>query len=241
MNKKLIAIMAAIIMLFQVILPVLAIEKPIGATETNPIVTYVQSSAYRSSKYYTQLTSLTLTGNQRTDIVNIAKSQIGYHEGNNSSELDGSNSSGNQNYSEAGYWFGTEVKQQGYGHFYDWCAMFVAWCARQAGISTDVISNAAYAAPSNTAYRFKNLTVHERDGYIPEAGDLIFFDHDGNYDSWDHVGIVESVDENYVYTIEGNSDNMVAQRMYALNDAEIRAYGVPMDIICGLQMVLSVR
>ena len=37
---------------------------------------------------------------------------------------------------------------------------------------------------------------------VPESGDIIFFDWDGN-NSADHVGIVEKGDNGYVYTIEG--------------------------------------
>ena len=44
-------------------------------------LSYSGSSSYASGKYYRALTNVQLTGNQRTDIVNIAKSQIGYQEG----------------------------------------------------------------------------------------------------------------------------------------------------------------
>ena len=50
---------------------------------------YTPSSPYRSSAYYTQLCNVTLTGNQRTDLVNVARSQLGYHEGNSFSDLGG--------------------------------------------------------------------------------------------------------------------------------------------------------
>ena len=46
-----------------------------------PDTGYTISSSYMASKYYDRLCAVQLTGDQRTDIVEIAKSQIGYHEG----------------------------------------------------------------------------------------------------------------------------------------------------------------
>ena len=188
---------------------------------------YQPYDAYQQSEFYSKLSEVELSGNQREDLVNVALSQAGYHEGDSTAELDGVNLSGAKNYTEYGYWFGTQVKGNTYGHFYDWCAMFVSWCARQAGISTTVISNSAYANSSGGAYCFNNLEFFERTMRMPQEGDLIFFDCDGLSDSWDHVGIVLSSDENNVYTIEGNAENSVKERIYALTDPVIRGYGVP--------------
>ena len=41
-------------------------------------ISYSGSSSYKSGKYYTALKNVKKTGNQRTDIVNVAKSQVGY-------------------------------------------------------------------------------------------------------------------------------------------------------------------
>ena len=47
--------------------------------------------------------------------------------------------------------------------------------------------------------------------YVPATGDLVFFDW-GNDGSVDHVGIVESVVDGNIYTVEGNSGDKVARR-----------------------------
>lgn len=62
--------------------------------------------------------------------------------------------------------------------------------------------------------------------YVPAAGDIIFFDwkNDGRID---HVGIVESVADGIVNTIEGNSKDKVARRSYPLGSDKIYGYGVP--------------
>ena len=65
------------------------------------------------------------------------------------------------------------------------------------------------------------------DDYAPLPGELIFFDWiiDANDDS-DHVGVVLTVNNGYVYTVEGNSADMVAVRRYKLDDPRIMGYGV---------------
>ena len=54
-----------------------------AALSVKPMLTpsYTPSASYRSGKYYTQLCNVSLTGNQRTDLVNVARRQLGYDEG----------------------------------------------------------------------------------------------------------------------------------------------------------------
>ncbi|MCL2426582.1 MAG: CHAP domain-containing protein, partial [Oscillospiraceae bacterium] len=42
----------------------------------------------------------------------------------------------------------------------------------------------------------------------------------------DHVGIVERIENGYVYTIEGNSSDSVRQRSYLLNSNRVFGYGI---------------
>lgn len=62
----------------------------------------------------------------------------------------------------------------------------------------------------------------------PQAGDIIIFDWDANY--WaDHIGYVESVSGDTVYTIEGNSGSPSAARRqsYTWNMWQIKGYARP--------------
>ena len=86
----------------------------ISTTSSASAISYSGSSSYKSGKYYTALSKVTKTGNQRTDIVNIAKSQIGYQESSSSSSLSGE-SYGSNNCTEYGRWYGLQDM---------WCAMF---------------------------------------------------------------------------------------------------------------------
>ena len=188
---------------------------------------YTPSSPYRSSAYYTQLCNVTLTGNQRTDLVNVVRSQLGYHEGDSFSDLGGS-SSGSSNYTEYGYWYGTQVAGSSGGYYYAWCAYFISWCARQAGIPTSIISNASYACAGSDNGDFKNLTYYSRGSYTPQAGDLIFFDWTSVDGQWDHVEVVTAVSSSSVTTIGGNTGtNNVKERTWSLSYSEIQGYGVP--------------
>ena len=72
------------------------------------------SREYRGSVYYDRLMEVQLTGDYRTDILAVAQSQLGYHEGDNLRQLDGT-SQGSGDYSEYGYYFGSA----GSG----WCSM----------------------------------------------------------------------------------------------------------------------
>ncbi len=177
------------------------------------------SSAYASSSYYTKLCNVSLTGNQRTDILNVAWSQYGYHEGNSNSELGGNNSGGSGNYTEYGRVIGSNPNE--------WCAYFVSWCARQAGISTSILKNSACAGHSSAYFNLKYYAGGSQasDGgyfmgnyYTPQPGDLFFTS------GWTHVGLVASVSGSTFTTIEGNSSNSVTSHTYYISDYY---FGVP--------------
>ena len=72
------------------------------------------------------------------------------------------------------------------------------------------------------------------DGSVePVPGMIIYFDWDNKGDSGpqdglsDHVGIVEKVEDGYVYTVEGNTSDSCAERWYPIGYYEILGYGVP--------------
>lgn len=204
------------------------------------------TKAYKSSKYYQQLLEVELTGDMRKDIVAIAMSQIGYHEGNYSSETNGYNRYGSGNYTEynigSGYWQGVE-----------WCGIFVTWCARTAGVPTSILAKSASASPhsgygyhfagadkmvGSEFYGFQDLAVKKGD-YIPQGGDIIFFakgysEADPNKrHSYSHVGLVADARVEYnengnvcymeIDVVDGNYGNAVDFRTYKI-DTKSRGY-----------------
>lgn len=179
------------------------------------------SDTYKNSKFYQRLVSAVKTGYQRADVASVAMSQLGYHEGTSLSDFGGGNTSSSLNFTEYNYHYGS---LDGYG--YAWCATFVSWCLRQAGVSKET-------APSNCncaawVARFKDMSRFKASGsYTPKTGDIIFFKARGGDSVSGHVGIVLYVRNNYVYTIEGNTSDAVRQQRYLLSNSTILGYGVP--------------
>ena len=62
--------------------------------------------------------------------------------------------------------------------------------------------------------------------YEPSAGDIIFFDWEGDGET-DHVGIVEKCENGVVYTVEGNSGDACRQKQYTVGSSSIYGYGIP--------------
>lgn len=176
-------------------------------------VSYSGSSAYMSGPYYQNLKNVKLSGNQRRDIVNVAKSQIGYQEGNNSSQIAGT-VQGSNNYTEYGRWY-TYHKDDSY-NFIDaqWCAMFVSWCAYNAGIPQSIVPCYQYTEDlvrpfknQGRAYRWSQV---QSGAYSPKEGDIVFFlssSGAANGRTVNHVGIVSGWDGRTLYTIEGNTSS----------------------------------
>ncbi len=106
----------------------------------------------------------------------------------------------------------------------EWCACFVSWCANQDRCT--VSGRTPKFCECNQGIRwFKSLNRFARNGYTPVAGNFIFFDWDGD-GSADHVGIVIGCDGNKVYTVEGNSGDIVRRRSYSIHSSVILGFGV---------------
>ena len=107
----------------------------------------------------------------------------------------------------------------------EWCACFVSWCADQCGyIDSGLIPK--FAGCIDGANWFKSNNRWNDRNYEPKAGDIIFFDWEGD-GTTDHVGIVEKCENGTVYTVEGNSGDSVRQNSYPVGYYEILGYGVP--------------
>ncbi|MDY2901942.1 MAG: CHAP domain-containing protein [Bacilli bacterium] len=103
-----------------------------------------------------------------------------------------------------------------------WCATFVSWCANNAGISKHIIPRSISVSVFKSNFEQMNR-FYFKENYTPVPGDLIIFASNGA----SHIGIVVKSDETTVYTIEGNTSNMVAQRTYPLNYNTITGYCHP--------------
>lgn len=112
----------------------------------------------------------------------------------------------------------------------DWCACFVSWCANECGyLESGVIPR--FAGCSIGIQWFQSRGLWQDKDYEPRPGDIIFFDWDDEDDGQDgvpdHVGIVEKVENDIIYTVEGNSGNSCRERRYSIGHYEIYGYGTP--------------
>ena len=113
----------------------------------------------------------------------------------------------------------------GFGSREEWCACFVSWVAEQCGyIDAGIIPRFAWC-PSGVQW-FKDREQWQDGGYTPRPGDIIFFDWEPDGEC-DHVGIVESVADGKVNTIEGNAGDTCRKCSYDLGSVKIYGYGVP--------------
>mgnify|MGYP002516677104 CR=1 FL=1 len=149
-------------------------------------------------------TSSSVAGEGAQKLINIAKKEIG----NNESD-------------------GTHMKYEtymGFGGSDPWCAMFVSWCANEAGfIDSGIIPKYASCSDGVSWFESKNQFHREGTGYTPQPGDIVFFGAGGG----SHTGIVVSADANNVYTIEGNTSDMVAEKTRPRATGYVYGYGTP--------------
>ena len=125
-----------------------------------------------------------------------------------------------------------DPKPVGYTATYDddWCDIFVTTVFQQAGLS-DLIGRECGVQ--------RHIGIMEKKGIWkgrtqPKVGDIVTFDWDGG--GWaDHIGIVESVNNGVITTIEGNSalyagstaKTKVNRKTYNWNSRYIKGYARP--------------
>ncbi len=122
-----------------------------------------------------------------------------------------------------------------------WCAIFVAYVANVTGILGTLVKKSASAGDTARSSVKAGLGKwYEGHNTKPQVGDIILFTHNGkgrysNQDIYfsDHIGIVYKVDTNYVYTVEGNTNNNnddkseVGEHKYKLYSGLINGYFRP--------------
>lgn len=128
---------------------------------------------------------------------------------------------------EVGYREWTDSNDTKYGEWNNcnyeaWCAIFVSWCLNNAGVPRSICMRNISVNVYETQYRIRNQ-FYLKENYQPAPGDLIIFSSAGA----SHIGIVVSSDDKYVYTVEGNTSNMVARRQYELDYETITGYIKP--------------
>ncbi len=114
----------------------------------------------------------------------------------------------------------------GYDFRVEWCAIFVSWCADQCGyLDAGVLPRMEGVIPFEEWF-VERGQWQSRD-YEPMPGDIIFFDWESD-GLPDHIGIVEKLENGLIYTVEGNTGDMCAERCYTPGSAPVRGFGLPL-------------
>ena len=154
------------------------------------------------------------TGDWAKDLLTIASSQLGY-KGVNLINKNGDV----VNYSRYGHWYGMP--------FGSWCAMFISFCLHYAQVPTSAMPIAA-SCESWVSSLSGSGKYASAGTYSPKPGDLIFFDYFPYDNIADHVGIVNSFNEEngLLVTIEGATNNIVKIHRYNISDRDILGFGI---------------
>ncbi|EPY03804.1 metal-dependent phosphohydrolase HD sub domain [Paenibacillus alvei TS-15] len=110
------------------------------------------------------------------------------------------------------YWPDTNIYQDIRA---SWCAAFVYYCCRQAGISLPIrYPNGIYRLAGVGAWlewsQLPETGFFYRDGqegFIPERGDIVIYDKLLSDKAHDHIGVVLACEEKEIVVAEGKRDN----------------------------------
>ena len=200
-----------------------------GAFNNTPAeddISATESEDYSKSVYFYRLCGTRLTGRMREDMIYIAKSQIGYHEGNSEADYAGKNTRGNGDYSE----YGRYLQSSGNA----WCSEFASWCVRMSGLPKQILKSSRGANASTLTddtpsryYRWNEMSF-AGGRYTPRQGDIILwaFNMDSHdYDeSLSHTSIFNRAVDNgstiTIYTIDGNNGGSVTEDTYTVRKSD---------------------
>lgn len=144
-------------------------------------------------------------------IIEIAKAEVGYREGPNNKAK-----------------YAPEVPGLEWAQNNMWCATFVSWCARQAGVAE------LYPVTASCDLGAAWFKKQGRLSDYPAVGAQVFYSNEHTDADYTHTGIVTGFDETHIWTVEGNTnddgsrngDGVYRQR-HRRRSPYIQAYGYP--------------
>ena len=166
-----------------------------------------------------------------SQVIATAINELGYYEKASNSQLESKTANaGHNGYTKYANYFDKNFPDfyNGPKNGFDWCDMFVDWCfVKTFGHDKGraLLCQPLKSAGAGCIYSYGYYKAKGQVGTTPKVGAQVFF---GSYEGGlYHTGIVEKFDANYVYTIEGNTSDMVARRTYRRVGGGIYGYGYP--------------
>ncbi len=248
MKKVCTRLTAVVLVLLTVVSCVLCAVVPVAAATYRNGAQSGPSASYAGGRYYSNYKKVPITGDNRTDLLAIALSQLGYQEGASNGAFSGE-VSGSANYVEMSYNMGDLGLGYG-GSDYPWCASFVSWCLYQSHCTDQgtykslgryhsgdydyiwkEISCSMWVKQLKGAGYFK-YSAYEGGSYTPKSGDLVYFQ---NSKGVAHIGVCLYTLGGRIYTVEGNTSDSsgleangggVYFKNYSLSSSYLYGYGV---------------
>ena len=171
------------------------------------------------------------------DVIKIARAEVGYLEKKSNKNLDSKTANaGDGNYTKyardldkiSGFYNG---RKNGFA----WCDCFTDWCFVKAfGVENAKKLLCHGASGAGCYYSMNYYKKQGRLYFSPVEGDQIFFKNSNG--AITHTGLVYKVDDDFVYTVEGNTSGAsgvipngggVCEKKYTLSHELIAGYGRP--------------
>ena len=182
----------------------------------NPTVKNIQVRYQFAQNWYKSLAGGTgMTTEQAIQkVLDVARSNIGYHESGDNITKFAQDRWDNQ-------FYGWELQGQ------PWCDVFADYCYCQpfgitlgAAITYQRVGGGSALCSASAQFYRNNGAWYT----IPQPGDQAFFYIGG---AINHTGIVETVSGSQFTTIEGNASDMVMRRTYYINGSNVAGFGRP--------------
>lgn len=113
----------------------------------------------------------------------------------------------------------------------EWCALFVSWCGDKTGLmAAGQIPYFSFVSDGVSFYKDKGKWIDGSEidssncDKLIQPGMIIFFDWEPDGKP-NHVGIVTKVSDGYIYTVEGNRGDAVAEGSYSADSIYIFGFG----------------
>ena len=114
----------------------------------------------------------------------------------------------------------------------EWCALFVSWCGDQTGLrASGQIPFFSFVSDGVDFFKDKDKWIDGSEvnssncDKLIQPGMIIFFDWEPDGKP-NHVGIVTKVSDGYIYTVEGNKGDKVAEGTYSADSIYVFGFGV---------------
>ncbi len=160
--------------------------------------------------------SVVLTDNISENLINIARTQVGYKESEENYQF---NSDGTKNgYTRYGEWYGNP-----YGN---WDAMFVSFCLNFSGAKNTDEFISSSAVTMQKKWEEHNLYTDDS-SYIPDQGDIAFIDTDNDTVA-DSAAIILSCEKEALTLILGDSNDSV--EIQTIEKNKISGYGLTSEL-----------